>query len=58
MEKYGVVTVPTRVCPLCGAVPKAHGAVLLCPTHGSKPFEPTSTHGVDSVGTGDTTPQE
>lgn len=54
MEKYGVET-PKRAdtCPRCGAPLERHGAVLLCPTHGSEPFEKTSTTGVESVGTGD-----
>lgn len=40
MDKFGVETTRiTRVCPLCGKEPTRHGSVLLCPTHGSKPFE-------------------
>lgn len=26
-------------CPLCGAKCERHGNTLLCPTHGSEPFE-------------------
>lgn len=26
-------------CPVCGKHPERHGNVLLCPTHGSEPFE-------------------
>lgn len=26
-------------CPLCGKIPTNSGGVLLCPTHGSEPFE-------------------
>ncbi len=26
-------------CPLCGKTPERHGSVLICPTHGSEPFE-------------------
>ena len=26
-------------CPLCGAKPTVHGRVLICPRHGSEPFE-------------------
>ena len=56
MDKHGVVTLPAATCPLCGVAPTRHGSVLLCPTHGSAPFEvalnTTSTLGVDSVGTG------
>lgn len=26
-------------CPVCGATPVRHGNVLMCPTHGSEPFE-------------------
>lgn len=50
MEKYGVDESPKEgekqaetkkpnVCPLCGAKLLIHGNVVLCPTHGSKPFE-------------------
>lgn len=54
MEKYGVDTIKVPVsCPLCGKVPERDGAVLRCPTHGSKPFEMTSTHGVESMGSGE-----
>lgn len=51
MDKFGVdetnaKTAKTasdgeRKCPECGEVLKQHGNVLLCPTHGSKPFEDT-----------------
>lgn len=49
MEKYGVdETVEEKVklgqssldaCPECGARLQKHGRILLCPTHGSRPFE-------------------
>jgi hypothetical protein len=26
-------------CPKCGAEPEKHGKVLMCPTHGTEPFE-------------------
>jgi len=45
MEKYGVMTDPEiktasgrMHCPECGAVAEDHG-VLICPNHGSEPFE-------------------
>jgi hypothetical protein len=28
-----------NLCPECGAICEKHGKVLLCPTHGSAPFE-------------------
>jgi len=44
MDKFGVETTRiVRVCPVCGQAPKRSGAVLLCPTHGSAPFELPST---------------
>lgn len=48
MEKFGVdETVPQEQlekaaaegCPMCGRKPVKHGNVLLCPEHGSEPFE-------------------
>jgi uncharacterized Zn finger protein (UPF0148 family) len=49
MQKYGVDETPSLnrkygetdldVCPLCGARLQKHGHVVLCPTHGSEPFE-------------------
>jgi len=46
MEKYGVdeagaelEKVATGGCPLCGKKPERHGKLLMCPTHGSEPFE-------------------
>lgn len=48
MDKYGVNESVDQValekkaadgCPLCGAKPSVHGSVLICPTHGSEPFE-------------------
>lgn len=40
MEKFGVETPRSApVCPLCGQPTRRQGAVLLCPTHGSEPFE-------------------
>lgn len=55
MDKYGAHT-PERAdtCPECGQTVQRNGAVQRCPTHGTKPFE-TSTSGVDSVGTGEDT---
>jgi len=29
----------SKGCPECGKKPTVHGSVLLCPVHGSKPFE-------------------
>lgn len=48
LEKYAVdETVPQEQlekaaaegCPMCGRKPSKHGSVLLCPEHGSEPFE-------------------
>lgn len=46
MDKFGVdesQTTQTKQaqqgCPSCGAKPERHGRVLLCPKHGSEPFE-------------------
>jgi uncharacterized Zn finger protein (UPF0148 family) len=48
MEKYGVdeslgdkktAEMSLDVCPVCGARLHKHGQVVLCPIHGSKPFE-------------------
>lgn len=49
MEKYGVDETPSSKtkygetglddCPLCGARLQKHGRVVLCPVHGSGPFE-------------------
>ena len=50
MEKYGVdettnvdqkkmEKAASQGCPECGAKVERHGNVVLCPTHGSKPFE-------------------
>lgn len=30
-------------CPKCGVKLEKHGSVILCPTHGTEPFE--ETHG-------------
>ncbi len=46
-EKYGVredlpedmQKLAARGCPLCGKEPEIRGQVLLCPEHGSEPFE-------------------
>lgn len=55
MEKYGVETPDhARRCPRCGETPLRQGAVLLCPIHGSEPFEKASTRGVESTEPGDT----
>lgn len=59
MDKFGVHTASPEGkhgsanahCPRCGKEARRVGAVLLCPEHGSAPFE-TSTNGVESVGTG------
>lgn len=32
-------------CPKCGRKPQAFGAALLCPVHGSEPFERTGSAG-------------
>ncbi len=49
MEKYGVneqvqnqeelEKKAAHGCPLCGRPVKRHGSVLICPDHGSAPFE-------------------
>lgn len=49
MEKYGVETphektaeefdIEGRTCPQCGREVHVHGSVLVCPVHGTKPFE-------------------
>ncbi len=48
MDKYGVdessasgkkLASDVAYCPLCGAELKRHGSIVLCPTHGSEPFE-------------------
>lgn len=47
MEKYAVVEdvdeqlekKAGRGCPACGAKPEVHGKTLVCPKHGSEPFE-------------------
>lgn len=48
MEKFGVDegTDQERLekkaadgCPKCGRTPKRHGKVLMCPEHGSEPWE-------------------
>lgn len=48
MEKFGVDEgVDTEAlekaaaegCPLCGAPVQRHGDVLMCPKHGTEPFE-------------------
>lgn len=48
MEKFGVDESANQEqlekasaagCPICGAKPERHGNVLMCPTHGSEPFE-------------------
>lgn len=53
MEKYGVDETPrvnTKLgetdldrCPHCGAVLREHGSIVLCPIHGSEPFEHAAT---------------
>ena len=48
MDKYAVVEEVDQEklekqaaagCPECGKTPERHGNVLVCPTHGSEPFE-------------------
>lgn len=47
MNKFGVseahknklASKRTTHCPVCGEQLAVHGEVLLCPTHGSEPFE-------------------
>jgi hypothetical protein len=46
MEKYGVDEGAERLekqaaegCPECGRKAERHGRVLMCPEHGSAPFE-------------------
>ena len=48
MEKYGVnegidqeklEKSAAEGCPECGAKLQKHGSVLMCPKHGSEPFE-------------------
>lgn len=54
MNKYGVhedaehvkqATEMERKCPYCGAKLLSEGPILLCPTHGSQPFEANDTDG-------------
>lgn len=51
MEKYGVdegidpdqlEKASAEGCPVCGKKPVKHGNLLVCPTHGSEPFEKDS----------------
>lgn len=46
MDKYAVETGSEDLekkasdgCPICGATPTRHGTVLICPVHGSSPWE-------------------
>lgn len=48
MEKFGVdegvdqeslEKAAAAGCPVCGKTPVRHGNVLMCPDHGSEPFE-------------------
>lgn len=48
MEKYGVDESTDQEklekqaaegCPVCGRKPEKHGKVLMCPVHGTEPFE-------------------
>jgi hypothetical protein len=48
MDKFGVdesidqeklEKLSAKGCPKCGKTPERHGQILLCPTHGSEPFE-------------------
>ena len=37
--------VAAKGCPECGATLERHGNVLMCPKHGSAPFEKPQEHG-------------
>ena len=46
MDKYGVDESATekeklasKGCPECGRAPERHGNLLVCPVHGTEPFE-------------------
>jgi len=47
MEKYGVDESTSadlekraaKGCPECGRKPERHGRILVCPIHGTEPFE-------------------
>jgi len=47
MQKYGVDESKTpetqkqasEGCPICGSKVEHHGQILMCPVHGSEPFE-------------------
>lgn len=48
MEKFGVdegvdqealEKKAAQGCPICGAKVQRHGTVLMCPTHGTEPWE-------------------
>jgi len=49
MEKHGNVQTPLDeleksasgkpLCPICGAECEVHGQVVICPNHGTAPFE-------------------
>jgi hypothetical protein len=52
MEKYGVnehvdsealEKKASDGCPKCGKAPTRHGSILMCPDHGSEPFEHTNS---------------
>ena len=42
MQKYAVdenIDLDRKTCPECGKILEHNGRVLLCPLHGSRPFE-------------------
>lgn len=50
MEKFSVQQTPPAktssveiVCPLCKALAERRGNILICPAHGSAPWEKTSS---------------
>lgn len=53
MEKLGVETQTPKTasegtpCPKCGEPAESKGPVILCPTHGSEPFEDERTDSDD-----------
>lgn len=54
MEKFGVAEDDelkkeaqkhgSPTCPVCGRRATKHGLLLICPVHGSEPFEPSDLH--------------
>lgn len=39
VDSEGLEKMANEGCPLCGKKPTRHGNILICPTHGSEPFE-------------------